>query len=159
MKKLLAAISIMLCCALPSLADDREQLLGVWKLQTYEVEFQDTGERKASFGTHPNGFIIFTTEGRMMAVLTAEGREAPKTDADRAAAFVTMFAYSGMFRLEGDHWITKVDTSWNESWVGTDQVRFYQLDRDALTVTSTWRAYPNFDGRIAGGFLTWVRVK
>ena len=159
MKKILVAMTLMLCCALPSFADDREQLIGVWKLQTFEVEFQDTGERKTPFGAHPNGYGVFTPEGRTMAVVTAEGREVPKTDADRAAAFATMIAYTGMYRLEGDHWITKVDTSWNEAWVGTDQIRFYKLDGDALTVTSNWRAFPNFDGRIARGHTTWVRVK
>ena len=158
MKKFLFAIFLM-SCAVPSLADDQQSLIGVWKLQTYELEFQDTGERKTQFGDHPNGFLIFTAEGRMMAVLTAEGRKVPLTDSDRAAALGSMFAYSGIYRLEGDHWTTKVDTSWNEAWTGTDQVRFYKLDGDSLTVTSTWRAYPNFDGRVARGFLTWTREK
>ena len=159
MKKILAAISLMLGFAMPSWADDREQLIGVWKLQTYEIEFQDTGERKTQFGDHPNGFLIFTAEGRMMAVLTAEGRKVPQTDSDRAAALGSMFAYSGIYRLEGDHWTTKVDTSWNEGWTGTDQIRFFKLDGDALTVTSNWRAYPNLNGRVARGFLTWTREK
>ena len=158
MKNMLVAIFVMLY-ALPGFAVEREQLLGVWKLQTYEIEFQDTGEREASFGAHPNGFIIFTPEGRMMAVLTAEDRKVPQTDADRVAAFRSMYAYSGIYRLEDDRWITRVDTAWNESWVGTDQVRLYRLDGDTLTVTSNWRTYPNYDGRIARGFLTWVRVK
>lgn len=159
MNKIMTAISLMLGFALPSWADDREQLIGVWKLQSWNVEFQDTGEREASYGTHPNGFVIFAPEGRMMAVLTAEGREVPKTDAERAAAFKSMFAYSGIYRLEGDHWITKVDTSWNEALVGTDQVRFYRLEGDMLTVTTPWTASVNFDGRIVRGHLTWVREK
>ena len=94
MKKILTAISLMLGFAMPSFADEREQLIGVWKLQTYELEFQDTGERKTQFGEHPNGFLIFTAEGRMMAVLTAESRPIPQTDSDRAAALGSMFAYS-----------------------------------------------------------------
>ena len=158
MKKILFAIFLM-SCAICSLADDREQLIGVWKLQTFELEFQDTGERVEPFGAHPNGYGIFAREGRTMAVLTAEGRAAPRTDADRATAFKDMIAYTGMYRVEGDHWTTKVDTSWNEGWTGTDQVRFFKLDGDALTVTSNWRAYPNFDGRVARGFLTWTREK
>ena len=93
MNRTLAAMCFIFSCALPGLADEREQILGVWKLQTYDVEFQDTGERKALFGAKPNGFIIFTAEGRMMAVLTAEARKVPQTDADRAAALRSMFAY------------------------------------------------------------------
>ena len=159
MKKILTAISLMLGFAMPSFADEREQLIGVWKLQTYELEFQDTGERKTQFGEHPNGFLIFTAEGRMMAVLTAESRPIPQTDSDRAAALRSMFAYSGIYRLEGDHWTTKVDTSWNEAWTGTDQVRFFKVDGDTLTITSAWAASLNFDGRTARGHLVWTREK
>ena len=158
MKKILFAIFLM-SCAICSLADDREQLIGVWKLQTFELEFQDTGERIEPFGAHPNGYGIFTREGRTIAVLTAEGRAAPRTDADRAAAFKDMIAYTGIYRIEGDHWITRVDTSWNESWVGTDQIRFFQLDGDTLSVTSNFRPSPNYDGRIARGHIKFVRDK
>ena len=149
----------MLGFAMPSFADDREHLIGVWKLQTFELEFQDTGERIEPFGAHPNGYGIFTREGRTMAVLTAEGRAAPLTDADRAAALKDMIAYTGIYRIEGDHWITRVDTSWNESWVGTDQIRFFRLNGDTLMVTSNWRPFPNYDGRIARGHVTFVREK
>ena len=159
MKRLLVAIYLMLFCALPVLADERQQLVGVWRLQTYDVEFQDTGEHAAPFGAHPNGFGIFTPEGRTMGILTAEGRKAPQTDADRAAAFQGMVAYSGTYRLEDDRWITTVDIAWNEAWMGTEQVRFYRVEGDTLTVTSNWRPYPLFDGRVARGLLTWIKVK
>lgn len=59
MKKALIAIYLTLFCALPALAADAQQLVGVWKLQTYDYEFQDTGEHVAPFGTHPNGIGIF----------------------------------------------------------------------------------------------------
>jgi hypothetical protein len=29
-----------------------------------------------------------------------------------------------MLKVEGDHWTTHVDVTWNEAWNGTDQVRF-----------------------------------
>ena len=159
MKKILAAISLVLGFALPGLADDRGQLIGVWKLQTFKLEFQDTGERVEPFGAHPNGYGIFAREGRTMAVLTAEGRAAPRTDADRATAFKDMIAYTGMYRVEGDHWTTKVDTSWNEAWIGTEQVRYFKVEDDILTITSAWAASLSFDKRIVRGHLTWTREK
>lgn len=159
MKRALVGMYLMMFCALSGLADERQPLVGLWKLQTYDVEFQDTGERKTSFGANPNGFIIFTPEGRMMAVLTAEGRKVPKTDADRAAAFRSMYAYSGIYRLEDNRWVTKVDISWNEAWIGTDQVRFYRLKGDTLTVTSPWGASSTPDGRVVRGILTWTKMR
>ena len=159
MKKILVVMVILFSCSLPALADEQQQLVGVWKLQKYEVEFQDTGERTAPFGNNPNGYGIFTPEGRTMAILTAEDRKVPQTDADRADAFRSMVAYTGTYRIEGDRWITKVDTAWNEAWIGTDQIRFFRLDGDELTVTSNWRPYPLFDGRVARGLLVWSRVR
>ena len=47
-------------------AQDRDALVGVWKLMTWEYEFQDTGERRAVFGRVVNGFLIIAREGRMM---------------------------------------------------------------------------------------------
>lgn len=159
LKTTFAAISLLLLSMSPALADDDDKILGVWKLQTWETVFQDTGERKALYGTNPPGFVIFTPEGRMMALLTAEGRKAPKTDADRAAAFRDMFAYSGIYRLEEGRWVTKVDVSWNEALTGTEQVRFYLLEGDKLTVTTAWAPSLNFEGRIVQGILTWVKVR
>ena len=159
MKKALIAIYLTLLWALPALADDAQQLVGVWKLQTYYAEFQDTGETKAAFGANPNGYIIFTPDGRMIVLLTAEGRKAPQTDADRAQAFRSMSAYSGTYRLEDDRWITTVDVSWNEAWTGTAQLRFYRLDGDTLTVTTAWRSNVIYDGRITRSTLTWIRAR
>lgn len=159
MKNALITIYLMLFCALPALADEREQLVGVWKLQTYDVEFQDTAEHQTPFGTHPNGIGIFTADGRTMAILTAEDRKVPQTDADRVAAFRSMVAYSGIYRLEEDRWITKVDITWNEAWMGTEQTRFYRLEGDTLTVMTPWRPSVIFDGRVARTTLTWVKVR
>jgi hypothetical protein len=122
----------------PSFADDRARILGIWKLVSYEAEFQATGEREPTLGKNPTGYIIFTPEGRAMFILTGDGRKAPKTDQDRADLLKSMFAYTGMYRLEGDKWITNVDVAWNPAWVGTEQVRFFKFDGDRLQVMSAW---------------------
>jgi hypothetical protein len=48
-----------------------------------------------------------------MFVLTGEGRKPPQNVQDRADLLNSMVAYTGMYRLEGDKWITKVDVAWN----------------------------------------------
>ena len=96
----------------------------------------------------------------MMAVLEGEGRKPGKTDEELAALFRTMFAYTGMYRLEGDKWITKVDVSWNPAWHGTEQVRFYKLESDRLQVTSAWAPSPLLPGApMVRGVLMWEREK
>jgi hypothetical protein len=119
-------------------ADDREKILGIWSLISFEQEGQATGERDPILGKNPTGYIIFTPEGRMMVVITGEGRKAPKTDQDRADLLKSMFAYTGMYRFEGDKWITKVDVSWNPVYVGTEQVRFFRFEGERIQVISAW---------------------
>jgi hypothetical protein len=111
--------------ALPSHAVERPALVGIWKLLSYETEFQDGSPKRAMFGEHPTGYIIFTGEGRLMAVIEAEGRKAPSNDVDRAALLKTLIAYSGKYRIDGQRWITSIDTAWNPAWDGTDQVRTF----------------------------------
>lgn len=159
MSKSILAFCLTMFCVASASGEDGDRMLGIWKLETFDVEFQDSGERRTPFGLSPNGYIIFTPEGRMMALLTPEGRKPPQTDPERAEAFKSMYAYSGTYRFEGDRWITKVDTSWNEAWTGTDQVRYYRFEGEKLVVTSAWAASPNFDGRRVRGILTWVKAK
>ena len=97
---------------------------------------------------------------RMMALLTAEGRKRPVTDEDGLAAFRSMIAYSGIYRVEGDHWITKVDVAWNEARTGTDQMRVFRLEGDKLTVVTMWQPNLNLAGNPeTRGVLVWSRVK
>jgi hypothetical protein len=147
--------------ASPALASDVEQqLLGVWKLESFYIEFKATGEKKNVYGERPNGYLVFTPEKRMMGLITAEGRKKPETDADRVTAFRSLLAYSGIYRLEGDRWVTKVDVAWNEAWIGTDQMWFFKLEADTLTVVSMWQPSPNLPGNPeTRGVLVWSRVK
>jgi hypothetical protein len=158
--KWLVVLVWVLIVVQPSFADDRTKMLGIWKLASYEAEFQATGEREPTLGKNPTGYIIFTPEGRFMAVLTGDGRKAPTTDQDRADLLKSMFAYTGMYRLEGDKWITKVDVSWNPAWVGTEQVRFFRFDGDRLQVTSAWvQSTVRPERGMARAILTFERVK
>jgi hypothetical protein len=140
-------------------ADDREKLVGVWKLISWEYEFRDTGERKAVFGKSVNGYLIFTREGRTMIVAEGEGRKTPQSDAERVTAFQTMVAYSGIDRIEGDKWIVKVDTAWNPAWKGTEQTRTFKLEGDRLDVINQWQPNVNLGGKMTRAILTWERVK
>ena len=159
MNRWLAVLIACLFTALPVAADDGSKIHGVWRLVAYDVEFQDTGERRPVFGKNPVGYIIFMPEGRMMAYLEAENRKAPQNDEERAAAYRTMHAYTGKYRLEGDKWITKVDGSWNVSLTGTNQERFFRFEGDHLHVVSQWLRYTMFDNRMGRGILIWEREK
>lgn len=132
----------------------------MWKLLSYQTEFQDGSPNRAIFGEHPLGYIIFTSEGRMMALIQADGRKVASSDADRAALLSSVIAYSGKYRMNGNGWITTVDVAWNPAWVGTDQVRSFVLTGDHLTVTAMWQPAINVSGSpMARGVLEFERVK
>lgn len=160
MRRYFTALFVLLAAASAAFADDGKKIVGVWKLLAFDLEFQDGSPRRAQYGKNPPGYLILTAEGRMMATIEAEGRKPPNTDEDRANLYRTIIAYSGMYRLEGDKWTTKVDVSWSPIWTGTDQVRYYKLDGDRLEVTSAWGLNTLLPGSpTTRGVLVWERVK
>ena len=142
--KWLVYLVLFMIAAQPGFAIDCQQVQGVWKLVSYEVEIQATGQKEPLMGKNPTGYVIFTPEGRVFFVLTGEGRQAAKTDKERADLLSTLVAYTGTYRLEGDTWITKVEVAWNPEWVGTEQKRAFKVDGRSLQVFTPWRVMPNW---------------
>jgi hypothetical protein len=138
-------------------ADDAERIVGTWKLVSVLYEDAQTKERWPVLGEHPKGRQIATRDGRWLALVTAEGRKVPQTDADRAAALRTMISYTGRYRLEQGKVVTKVEAAWNEAWVGTEQVRAYRFDGDLLHLESPPTPHPNLAGRVVRIIVTWER--
>lgn len=132
-------------------------LLGWWKIESDDVEFQSDGRREPMFGTAPRGYLVFTAERRMMVYVEAQDRIAPATEAECARAYRSMCAYSGMFEIEGSRWITSVDVAWNGAWAGTRQMRRFFFDDERLHVISDWYSSPLHEGRVARAHLVWRR--
>jgi hypothetical protein len=128
-------------------AEERPNVVGIWKLVSYVVEIQSTGQTEPVMGQNPTGYVIFAPEGRVWFMLTGEGRKPAKTAEERAELLSTLVAYTGLYRVEGDTWITKVDVAWNPEWVGTEQRRSFKVDGDRLAVLTPWRIMPNWPER------------
>ena len=154
----LLLVSLLFASHSSAHASDAAKVVGTWKLVSFANEFQDGSETRGAYGSNPTGYVIFTQEGRVMFMVEAEGRIAPENDEQRAAAFRTIIAYTGTYRLEGDKFITKVDVSWNPAWVGTEQVRDYKLDDTTFKVISPWVMSPNL-GKMTRATVTWQRGK
>jgi len=157
MQKWLTALVLVCLVAQPSFSGDLAPVVGVWKLVSFEREFQTGGEREYPMGKAPTGYILFLPEGRMTVVITGEGRTAPSTDQDRAGLYNTLVAYTGRYRVDGDKWITTLDVSANPAWVGTEQTRSFRVAGDRLQEMTSWVARP--DGRMARALITYERAK
>jgi hypothetical protein len=149
---------MLLLVSSSALADDAEKVLGNWRLVSFFTEDVQTKQHNNSYGEHPNGFIGFTPE-RFFAFVTADGRKAPQTPEEQAAAYRTIIAYTGKWRLEGEKFITKVDAAWNPGWVGTEQVRFWRLEEGKLLITTAHFPVPDPNGseRMVIGNLVWEK--
>jgi hypothetical protein len=128
-----AVVTAGLIAARSGHAAGADDLVGSWKLLSWQVVAQD-GSTQDVFGPHPHGYLVLTREGRSIVVTTAEGRKGGTDDAERAALHKSMLAYSGRYRVEGGDFITRVEVSWNESWNGTEQRRHYRVENDRLFV-------------------------
>lgn len=157
MQKWLTALVLVCLVAQPSFSGDLAPVVGVWKLVSFEREYQAGGEREYPMGKAPTGYILFLPEGRMTVVITGEGRTAPTTDQDRAGLYNTLVAYTGRYRVDGDKWITTLDVSANPAWVGTEQTRSFRVAGDRLQEMTSWVARP--DGRMARALITYERAK
>jgi Lipocalin-like domain len=63
-------------------------LIGTWRLKAFVREDFATGARRPALGEHPDGYVGYAPDGRMYALLVADGRVVPAgdppTDAERA---------------------------------------------------------------------------
>ena len=122
-----------------------EKLVGTWELVSYKVEDKATGKLVDAMGETPRGRVIFTPDGWVAFNLEGSDRKPARSEADRAALMHTLVAYIGRYRVEGDQWVTSVQTAWAPEWVGTEQRRTIHIDGDTADVTTPWREMPNWD--------------
>ena len=143
------AIIALFLVSIPANASENS-IVGTWKFQSFVREVIATGERQNEFGEKPSGYISYQPDGRMFAVLVGDNRTKPAsavpTDEEKAKLFGTLIAYSGAYVLDGDKVTHKIDVSWNQSWTGGDQVRFFKVGGNTLTITTAINKNPR-DGR------------
>jgi hypothetical protein len=118
---------------------DLAALLGTWKMISWKREVISTGATSDVMGPDPVGYINYGSDGRVYALVVRSDRPAPKalptSDEDKLRLYDGMLAYAGTYTLDDEKAVHHVDASWNQAWTGTDQVRFYKLDGDRLTIS------------------------
>ena len=159
MRAILFCILLLASLVAPAPADEKEQIIGTWKLVSVMYEDQETKTLTPVLGNNPRGRQIATADGRWLALVTADNRPVPKTDEERAQALRTMISYSGRYRVEGNKVTTKVEIAWNEAWVGGEQVRFVRFEGDKLFIESPPMPHPNVGGKVVRVIVVWQREK
>ena len=100
-QKMTPAISIALILALvPSFVPaGNEEIWGTYKIVCATVHWLDNGQTEDAYGKHPNGYISYGKDGRMMVLVAFDGRlklSKPETATieQRDQLYSTMFAYA-----------------------------------------------------------------
>jgi hypothetical protein len=140
-----------------------DSIVGVWKVISYVSRDEETGVETKPWGENPQGLLMYTADGYMSGVGTADGRTAPagageKLTEERAKLFASMTAYAGRYTVESDRVIHHVDVAWNPAWVGTDQVRYVSFEGNTIHIR-TPVIVSTVDGRRRTFTLHFRRVK
>ena len=138
------------------------RLLGTWKLVSVIREEVPSGVTIDLMGPNPQGFITYSTDGRMVAILVRGDRKKPAANPATAAEaenlFRSVISYAGTYTIAGNEVTHHVDISWNESWTGTKQVRIFKLDGNRVSLSTPVSPDP-FDGKISVRSMVWEKVK
>jgi Lipocalin-like domain len=155
MEEFLKAIfvaALIVCTGFSVSARAADSVIGAWRLIAVTEEETANKVVHKPLGEHPLGLIIFTADGYMSFIMADPSRKAaaaPKaTDAEAAALYRTMAAYSGKYRLDGDKLTNHPEIAWNQAWNGTDQRRTVAISGNTLRVTTAPFVSPFYDKEI-----------
>ncbi len=146
-------------------AGDKE-IWGTYKLIAATNKYLDTGDVVNAFGEHPKGYITYGNEGRMLVLITFDGRIKPPdvtktTLEERDALYRSMVAYGGTYTYSGDQIQHHVDISWDETRSGTTVTR--TITRDGNRLTYVTEPHPSRDlqtlGRMFVQTLIWEKMR
>jgi Lipocalin-like domain len=152
--RVMPSVMVLLCLVstlVPAKADDKDKLVGSWRMVAFKVQASDTGETKDALGPKPQGRMILTASGFITNYRVADGRKPAQTDAERAQLLRTMAAWTGRYRVEGNRFIVKTESAWNEEGTGSERPRTFVLDGNRLTLTTVVPRSNFFEGRPATG--------
>ena len=166
MKRMIAiALSLIAGLFSPSMALAQEPssaVVGVWKVLSVETKEVASGKLVKPFGDQPTGTFIFSRGGRMAGMQFGTNRKAAAgpnaTEAERAALFSSMTAYSGTYKVVGKKLIFNIENSSIQSWNGTERTINIEINGTKLTGTSD-----PFKSLISGldvvAVVTWEKVE
>jgi len=159
----IAAVSFTLAvlCLSTLARADGNALLGTWQLKSFVREVTGTGERYNQLGDHPDGYISYSPDGRVIVFFVSADQPRPRnepTDEERIKLHKSMLAYGGTYDVSPGKVVHHIDIEWNGKRLGTDQERFYTIEGDTLSIKTEPNKSP-VDGREGVGILTFSRVR
>lgn len=115
------------------------------------------------YGTDPAGFLTYTRDGRVTALISYGGRKPLSMGAkpqalleEQAEAFKSFLAYGGRYRLEADKVIHSIEISSIQNYVNRELVRRVKFESHRLVlITPTTMV----NGKMQTIELAWERLE
>ena len=162
----ITAIAPLFLVALPgpTMAQDvASSIVGVWKMTGWVRKESATGKTIKYFGERPAGIVIYTKGGHFVTFVTGQDRKKPAqadpSDAERIELFKTMYGFGGTYKVEGNKLLLHLETSWNQSWAGTDRPPSVIEIKDKQMTTTSSPFKSNLDGQEIVAVATWERAE
>jgi hypothetical protein len=137
-------------------------ILGTWKLVSASTSTAGGERNDTPFGQSPTGFLTYTQDGRMTAMISYGGRARLSSKdshsapiEEQAEAFRTFIAYAGRYTLNSDHVIHHVEISSLQEWVGTDLIRSIKFEGERIVLAAPPMPV---DGKMQTFELIWRRL-
>ncbi|AYJ48907.1 lipocalin-like domain-containing protein [Rhodococcus sp. P1Y] len=133
------------------MALSQKDLIGAWTFES-AVEVFDDGERRPEFGPHAAGYLSYSPNGIVLAVLgNMERPRSGATDPQRAsdAQLVHMaqgfIAYAGPFTVDSDSGTVThhIEVALFTDWQGAPQERSVRIEGDRLSIIGSPRTAPD----------------
>ena len=136
MNRAMVALCLALLIAVPCFA--QEALVGTYKLVSV-TRILD-GKPQERTGKPAHGYTIVTSTYYLVFYTDGE-RKYGDSEEERAALWETLTAFAGPYHFDGKTLTVAVDTSWNEVYNGTQQVRNVELRGKRLLSSSAPRPW------------------
>jgi hypothetical protein len=117
-----------------------DDFVGAWRLLSVETRKEDGSLHKSGKRT---GYLIYSADGFMSVAFMKDGRSTfasgdirVGTVEEKLEAFDGYVSYCGRFEVDGGIVVHDIEVSLFPNWIGERQERFYEFDRDKLTLST-----------------------
>jgi Lipocalin-like domain len=115
-------------------------IVGAWSLVSFDVD-EKGNAAKPRFGPDPVGYLIYSADARMSAVLAGTHRpplDSPSgkstSEEARSQALLNFLAYAGRYEVRGDRVFHHVEVSVFTNLMGATLERQFKIENDTLTI-------------------------
>jgi hypothetical protein len=126
----------------------KDNLVGAWRLVTYEESPVDGSPTTRPLGDSPKGYIIYSADGFMAAFLSSTD-ERSKADP---------IAYAGPYSVDEEQQVVhqQADLSLIHEWAGKTQNRKIRIEGDRRILSTVSPAI--LSGRSTNAVITWQKA-